>query len=115
MARIANASSASWEPGGTRETEAIGLVSVIPHAWMMGTPKRSWYSRMRLSGTAEPPQSRRSTDDRSGGGSSCATPCQIVGTAPENVTSSSAMSRARSAGSIRGPGSTSLLPAIAAA
>ena len=57
----------------------------------------------------------RSIEDRSGGGSSCAIPCQIVGTAPANVTRSSATICASAAGSIRGPGSTSLLPASAAA
>ena len=42
MARIAYAVSSSGSvPGGTRDIDATGLVSVIPHVWMMGTPKRS--------------------------------------------------------------------------
>ena len=36
-----SAYSSPSKSGGTRQTEAIGLVSVIPQAWMIGTPKRS--------------------------------------------------------------------------
>ena len=54
----------------------------------------------------------RCSEDRSGLGSSWAIPCQIVGTAPAIVTCSSVISWARLAGSIFGPGITSLLPAI---
>ena len=42
-------------------------------------------------------------------------PCQIVGTPPVNVTCSSTMIRAMSAGVMRGPGSTWRAPANVAA
>ena len=96
--------------------EASGLVSVMPQAWMIGTPKRLSKSRISLSGTAEPPQTMRSSADaRSGGSCSWSMPCQTVGTAPDIVTRSETMSSARSAGAILGPGRTSLEPASVAA
>ena len=82
----------------------------MPHAWTIGTPKRSSKPRMSDSGTAEPPQTISFSEDRSGFGSRRIMPCQIVGTPAVNVTCSDAMSSARSAGVIRGPGMTSRAP-----
>ena len=52
------ASSSSMSSGG-RATEPSGLVSVIPHAWMIFRPWRSCQFFISASGTAEPPQMMR--------------------------------------------------------
>ena len=45
-------------PNGGIETAARGLVSVIPHPWMMSMPYLSRYVSMSTRGTADPPASK---------------------------------------------------------
>jgi hypothetical protein len=87
----------------------------MPHACTIGTPKRSSKPRMSVSGTADPPHTISLSDDRSGAGSRRIMPCQIVGTPAVKVTFSASISSARSGGVMRGPGSTSRAPEVAAA
>ena len=48
-----------------RDNVASGLVSVMPHPWIISTPKVSWNQRMSDAGGADPPQVTRDSDDRS--------------------------------------------------
>ncbi len=72
---------------GGSATDPSGLVSVMPQAWMIGTPNLSWNRSMSERGTAEPPQTIERNDVRSEPCSSAylSTSFQMVGTAPANV------------------------------
>ena len=65
MARRRQYSSCSISGEG-RESVQIGLVSVMPQAWWITTPWRSWKSRSSFTGAAEPPQMQFTSEDRSG-------------------------------------------------
>ena len=52
-------------PGGGHAMVAVGDVSVMPHNWRICTPCRSSKVRISDTGTAEPPQGTRRSDDTS--------------------------------------------------
>ena len=85
-ARPARSSAAA--PGRRRggTTEAIGLVSVMPHACRIGRPVCSRYASDSAFGTAEPPHGITRSDDVSRPFSSGSTAIQIVGTPAATVT-----------------------------
>jgi hypothetical protein len=52
-------------PRGGMDTAATGLVSVIPQAWSMRMPKRSWNASISARGTAAPPHMIRCKEEKS--------------------------------------------------
>ena len=90
----------------------------MPQPWTISTPSASQYQRISEAGGAEPPQVTRLSLDRSkrpGSASTTAfTPCQIVGTPADRLTSSSAMSCASRCGSMNRWGITCLQPKVSA-
>ncbi len=96
-----------------------GLVSVIPHAWIISMPRVSQYQRISEGGGADPPQVRCRSFERSqrSGSASMAlrTLCQMVGTPAEIVTSSDSKRSRRLAASRKRWGITCLAPSIMAA
>ena len=105
LARQSSSSSAAHPFGGSA-TAASGLVSVMPHAWMMRTPCCRSKRSIRLRGTAEPPQTMSRSEERSIGFVSAKRPTsfQMVGTAPATVARSSAIRRQSGSGWRNRPG-----------
>ena len=95
--------------------EAMGLVSVMPHACNMGNPVCSRYPSLNAFGTAEPPQGMARNDEVSRPFNSGSTPIQIVGTPAATVTFSSTMSCAMALPERSGPGMMSDAPDATAA
>ena len=95
--------------------DAMGLVSVIPHACKIGRPVCSRYASLKAFGTAEPPQGMARNDEVSRPLSSGRTPIQIVGTPAATVTFSSTMSCAMALPERSGPGITNDAPEATAA
>ncbi len=93
----------------------MGLVSVMPHAWRIGSPICSRKPSDRARGTAEPPHGMARSDDVSRPSSSGSTPIQMVGTPAATVTASSSISAANDGGDRSAPGITSEAPAAIAA
>ena len=62
--RYRQASSPS-APAGGRASEPSGDISVIPQAWMISTPYRSWNACISAGGQAEPPTMTSCSEDRS--------------------------------------------------
>ncbi len=94
-----------------RPTDATGLVSVMPHACMIGRPDLLAVAPPTATrGTAEPPHGMARRLDVSRPCSSGSTPIQIVGTPAATVTCSSSMSSAMAGGERSGPGITSDAP-----
>ena len=94
---------------------AIGLVSVMPQAWVIGRPIFVRHASDSDFGTAEPPQSSSRRSGRSPSESSGSTPIQIVGTPAVTVTWWSRRMPAMALGVMFGPGMTSDEPANTAA
>src|SRR5262245_65933962 len=90
----------------------------MPQPWIISTPSVSQYQRMSDGGGDEPPHVTRESRDRSylPGFASYTdfTPCQMVGTPADTVTSSSAMSWMSRAGSMYLNGMTCLQPSMVA-
>ena len=83
----------SGVPCGARLTVTSGLVSVIPHTWVITTPWRSRKFSIIDRGTADPPQKTSRKHDRSSRVRSAtrSRSLRIVGTAPVTVGRSAAM------------------------
>ena len=97
------------------QVDAIGLVSVMPHAWRMGRPVCSRYASLSALGTAEPPHGMARSDDVLRPFNSGSTPIQIVGTPAATVTFSFTMRSAIALPDRSGPGITRLAPEATAA
>src|SRR5215468_494541 len=113
--RYAQASSPAT-PAGGRDTEPSGDISVMPHAWMISTP-RWWNACIRDGGQADPPTTASSSDEMSVG---CwlmyaRRSVQIVGTAPASVGRSASIIAASGAACRNRSGMTSVAPDINAA
>ncbi len=98
-----------------RQTEAIGLVSVIPHACRIGIPIFSRNPSDRTLGTAEPPQGMARNEVTSRPSSSGSTPIQMVGTPAATVTRSDSIRPASVGAERSAPGMTRLAPQATAA
>ncbi len=113
VARMSAFSSSGrcWKSAFTRETDAIGVVSVMPHAWSRGRPVASRNPSDSVFGTAEPPHGMARNDDTSRPFSSGITPIQMVGTPAATVTFSFSMRSTNAGGERSGPGMTKFAPA----
>ena len=93
-----------------RPTDAIGLVSVIPHAWQDRHAELLPVALGQRRGTADPPHGMERRLDVSRPFSSGSTPIQIVGTPAATVTRSFTMRSAIAGAERSGPGITSVAP-----
>ena len=120
FARYAYCASASRASIDALRTEAvpIGVISVMPQAWMVRMPCLS-KPRIIASLAAEPPTTVRKAGSRfhlpGAASSAWRTPFQIVGTPAASVTRSAAQRSSRLVGSRWGPGRTQCAPAMATA
>jgi len=89
----------------SRATVPSGVISVMPQAWDIWTPKCFAYACWRLRGAAEPPIAivRRDEMSKPSVSQSSLMAIHTVGTAPVKVTFSVWMSRQRSRGCGFGP------------